>query len=364
MNGRALRHLGMRVIRDGALAAVLVVVAAGPVLADDSGEPIALRYTASADCPDAVAFENLVRGRTTRARFVPVGQTRTFDVLLRGGEHPSGRLTVLRDGAAEGTREVHADSCGEAADALALIAALAVDPTASLGPTPSAPPQPPPVATSNAASTPPEPSSRDVGTEPTARAGPTPPAAAKESAPAPVARSTAPHTLFIGADLVVAGGVPSGPLIGVSPLLGCRSSSTGLIAPSIRASFLRAGSSASDASGGSAAFTWTLGRLDGCVLSWPPGRARLLACARLEAGVVDASASGIPAAQSAGRPWVALGPAVRGEWDFLRPLFLEVDVAPLARLTTYRFWVLPNTTLYDVSTVGLEASAGLGAHFL
>ncbi|HEX8793811.1 MAG TPA: hypothetical protein VF765_22865 [Polyangiaceae bacterium] len=350
------------------LAAALCVIACAPLaLADESGEPIALDYRATSDCPDAAAFEQMVRGRTNRARFVASGQARTFAVTLTRGPHASGRLTVLRSGSIEGVREVHADSCAEGAEALALMVALAVDPSAILGPAAptnaaSGAPSPPAATTASAQAvqeeppavtqSPPSPLPAPLATTP-------PPS----ESPAPTSAAPPPHTVFVGTDLVVAGGAPSNPLFGVAPLLGWRSSSTGLIAPSIRASFLHAGSSVGEATGGSAAFTWNLGRLEGCVLSWPPGPAHLLACARVEAGVVDASGSGVPLATSRERAWVALGPVVRGEWSLLGPLFLTIDAAPMVRATTDRFYFRPDSTVYQVSWLGFEGGAGIGVHF-
>ena len=343
-------------------AALCVVVIAPRALAEEPGEPIALDYQASIDCPDAVTFEQMVRGRTTRARFVASGQARTFAVALTGGPHPSGRLTVLRSGSAEGVREVHADSCANGAAALALMVALAVDPSAIVGPTTvtnaASATLPRPIATTIA------PAAEDASPASAPRALPLPVSPVRTESPPVTTAPAPPRSVFVGTDLVVSGGTPSNPLFGVAPLLGWRSSSAAVLAPSVRASFLRADSNVVEATGGSAAFTWTLGRLDGCVLSWPTGPAHLLACARVEAGVLDASGSGVPGARATERAWLALGPVMRGEWELLPPLFLAIDAAPMVRATRDRFYMLPDTTLYRASTVGVEGSAGIGVHFL
>jgi hypothetical protein len=48
------------------------------------------------------------------------------------------------------------------------------------------------------------------------------------------------------------------------------------------------------------------------------------------------------------------------------PLLLDAEVAPIFRVTADHFYFVPNqdTTGYQVPQVGLEASAGLGLHFL
>lgn len=356
------------VLRRGLAAALCVIGSAPLALADEPGERIALEYRATSDCPDAAAFQQMVRGRTTRARFVASGQTRTFAVAVTGGPHPSGRLTVMRSGSIEGVRDVHADSCAEGAEALALMVALAVDPSAIVGPA---------TPTNATSSTLPPSTATTTAVEASQEAAPAAAPAPTTVLPAPLARSPArnesppaaraaapPHTVFVGTDLVVAGGGPSDPLFGVAPLLGWRSSATSLLAPSLRASFLVAASNVAEATGGSGAFTWMLGRLDGCLLSWPPGPAHLLACARVEAGVLEASGSGVPLASSTGRAWVALGPVARAEWELWAPLFVALDAAPMFRARTDRFYFRPYTTIYQVSTLGFEGGAGVGVHFL
>jgi hypothetical protein len=104
-----------RAVRYG-LAACLLVVTAGAAVraAGDESEPVHLEYRAADGCPDRAAFEARVRARTARARFVAgEGRTRTFVVELKAGAAPSGRFAVSRGGEAEGSRDVHADTCAE-----------------------------------------------------------------------------------------------------------------------------------------------------------------------------------------------------------------------------------------------------------
>jgi hypothetical protein len=146
--------------------------------------------------------------------------------------------------------------------------------------------------------------------------------------------------------------------------VGWRASAHAWLAPSLRASFARASTGSIATPEGSAVFTWTVGRVDGCLLSWPPGPAHLLACARIEAGILGGTGTGIAGARSTDSGWAATGPLLRGEWALLGPLFVEGDVAPMLRLTPYQFVFLPEATIYSVPTLGLEADAGVGVHFL
>jgi hypothetical protein len=89
-----------------------------------------------------------------------------------------------------------------------------------------------------------------------------------------------------------------------------------------------------------------------------------MACARIEAGALDAAGTGIPGARSGTSGWFAVGPLGRAEWELLAPLFLEAELAAMVHVTDDHFYFEPSTTVYDVPLVGFEASAGLGVHFL
>jgi hypothetical protein len=136
-------------------------------------------------------------------------------------------------------------------------------------------------------------------------------------------------------------------------------------APSVSLSFLRVPTGTLDVTGGGAAsFTWTTGRIDGCAVAWPPGRARLLGCARVEAGLLEAAGSGVGSAKSRGTFWFAAGPLVRAEWEILPPLFVAADGALMVRATADRFYFTQDSTVYTVPYVGAEAAVGVGVSFL
>ena len=120
------------------LAVVVAAVTAASVAAadDDEGERIRLEYRAAVGCPDQASFEAAARSRKAPLLFVHQGQARTFDVRIEAGPPFTGRLVLRRGDVVEGTREVHAGSCAEVADALSLMVQLAVDPSALLDPSP------------------------------------------------------------------------------------------------------------------------------------------------------------------------------------------------------------------------------------
>jgi hypothetical protein len=143
-----------------------------PAGASGDVEPIHFQYVASAPCPDEASFLALVRGRTQRWREAAVGAEDARQFLVEAGvsevgcrtrhssercgpEHQTAgrlawaRLTVTESGKAGAPREIRAPSCDEAVGAIAVVAALAIDPTASTAPVaaPTHPTPPPPAVT-------------------------------------------------------------------------------------------------------------------------------------------------------------------------------------------------------------------------
>ena len=376
----------------GAIAALLLAEGVELAAAEGEGEPIRLEYRAGAGCPAEAAFVDRIRARTARARFVRAGgRVRTFTVELEGGARPSGSVTVVNGPRTEGTRRLEADTCSDVADALALMVALALDPHAHPAETPlSGPsssvasgagpvgaPDLAPDASEVEASVPegsaPEPPAADAGavddagpdsssSSPASPSWIEPDVPATPPAPAP---PRPPLHFFGGIDLALASDVtPTSPLFAGAPYVGWRSTREGLLGPSFRASFLRAGTGTLTEPGGAASFTWTVGRLDACAMLWPAGRLRLGGCARVEGGVLEGSGEQIANALTQRSAWVALGALARVEWSLLGPLFLDAEGGPTFRITADRFYFLPGTTVYDVPVVGFSSEAGLGVHFL
>jgi len=110
-------------------------------------EPAAFQlvYTASAGCPNEADFVSRVTARTQHARLAKPGEDRrTFVVSLQAeGRRTKGSLTLEGPGGRTETREIVAETCEQAARAMSLIMALALDP-ASPEPGRETPPPPPP----------------------------------------------------------------------------------------------------------------------------------------------------------------------------------------------------------------------------
>jgi hypothetical protein len=350
-----------------ALAAGIGVAATA--YADDGAEREVVRlvYASGEACPDRAAFEGRVRARTTRASFGEAGASgRIFEVELAGGPSPHGSFAVWRKGVVQGTRQVSAETCSDVADALALAVALAIDPTTPLAAPPAAPQGAAPGTPSAGvpASPPASPAPPTRAAAFPSRAAPPPSLAAER----PSSRSgSLPHTVFFAADLAAATGIAPGTLVAFSPRLGWRLPGSSIVAPSFDVSFARASTGTLSVPEGEASFAWTVGRADACILGWPPASAaRLAACARLEGGQLRAAGLGsqVTDPQAHDRPWLAAGPLLRAEWALLRPLFLTADAASMVHVTDDRFYFVQQTTVRAVPLLGLEASLGLGVHFL
>ena len=351
------------------LAVAAAAATVGSVAAADDGDRIRLEYRAVEGCPDQASFEAEVRSRKAPVFFVDQGQTRTVDVRIEAGPPFAGRLVLRRGDVVEGTREVHAASCAEAADALSLMVQLAVDPSAVLDPSAS-PTAPAPVPSGSASASPSEPTAiapSPIASQPAPRPPPSVAPTSAHPVESPRAGFGAPlRTLYVGGDVAIATAVSPRILVAPSPYFGWRlPGGHGVFDPGLRLAFVYGTSGEINAEGGAAQFTWAVGRVDGCVLSWPaPGPAHLLVCARLEAGALTGAAAIVPGARSSTRGWLAAGSLLRAEWAPVGTLFVDADIAAMLHITDNRFYFAPNSTVYAVPFAGLEADAGLGVHFL
>jgi hypothetical protein len=336
---RGCRRANRRAVLDACVWG-LVVCSLGSVdahaLAQEYAEPIHLLYRAPPGCPDETAFVTRVRARTARMRLAGASEAvRSFTVEVESGRSALGRVVVEDRDHSQSTRQVRADTCSDVVDALALMVALAVDPT-SVAPTAATSSEAPPAVSSSTESRLSTASPRLGG------------------------------AVFGGADFAVATDVTPRTLLAGSPYVGWRSATAErLFAPSLRAAFIRAGSGMLGVPGGTAEFTWTVGRLDGCPIAWPRGALRVTECVRVEAGTLEAGAGmGVPAPRTALRAWLSAGALARAEWSFLPPIFIDAEAGAVLRVMQDRFYFNPAmTTAFQVPPLGVTAGVGVGALF-
>ena len=349
-------------------------------------EALRLDYVAASGCPSADAFLDQVRARSPRIRSASGNEpARTLVVRLASRNHrTTGRLTLREVDGSEAERSVVGESCSDVAAGLALIAALAVDPTASSetpasSGTPASSRTPGAPGISGIPGTPGTPSDAGADAAPVSESLATaPPATPPADLPQPpltavkVGASRSNDTalpaevdrrhwqLAFGAHGEVASGALPNVLVAVPVFVEVARVSGTLLAPAARVRFERAASGVVASAAGSAEFTWTAGSLDLCPIAWSRAALRLTPCLRTEVGAVEAAGINVQPARSGVRPWWSMGTVARGRWVVYGPLFVELEAAFLVAIVRDRFFLEQGGTVFRPSLVGGSASAGIG----
>lgn len=326
-----------------------------------------VRYDAHAGCPDERAFFDAVRARTSRVRLAAASEeARTFRVSIeKRGPNSVGRIVIEDVHEASAPRTVSAEACAEAINALALIAALSVDPNASLAPLPSAAPTP--------SATPATTATTDAGVEPPIDAAtPTATDAAVEIPIAPrpepgPEEPSLPITLrhAVGARADGMGFVAPGLRLGLRLQYALSFERGVAFSPALRLSFAWSESGELTTPSARATFTWWTGRLAACPFVWPSAPDRSIAfrpCAALDLGAVRAEGSVIARPQTRTRPWALAGATALVEWS-PGPLGLEFELGAGAPLYREDFFFAPNEVVYTPPPVVLHGGAGVVWHF-
>jgi hypothetical protein len=345
--------------------AAAATVAACAASSRPAGAQAATRvdYSASAGCPDEGAFVARVRARTSRLHPPSSGEAASeYRVQVTAREAGArGTLTVIEPSGATSSREVEGDTCESVVEALALIAALALDPDAS---TAALPPMPAPAPSTPKASSAPAQGAAG-GDTPSVISRDT--AAGARSEPPALAPWAGHLAAIAGAELT--SGLTPGALVG--PALSVeavwrRRDRPRAVEPvlDVRLGVSRLAASV-PAQVGSARFTWTLGRLEGCPVRVVVGSFEALPCVRFDGGDLQAVGLGVDLPRpAASRLWLSLGALGRLRWTPLAPIFLEVDAGVSAPLVRDRFYFdTPPTTIYDVPALAAIAGAAAGGRF-
>lgn len=313
---------------------------------------VQIDYDARAGCPSADSFVRQLLARAPRARLAVTGErVRTLVARVRpGAGHGLEGLLVVRDpGVAPTERTVRAETCDEVVTALAVIAAVVIDPvTARTGvvvdttapPADEAPPVDVPVAATTPVPAPP----------------PTPAPEAPPGLPAE------PRMWTISAGLgggLVAGAAPT-VLLSVPAFVEVSRAGHEVVRPSARLRVERTFSS-SNSEGG--AFVRTGGATDLCPIALGASSLRAQPCVRAELAALYAKGRGVEPVRSAVRPWFALGAVARVRIDLPSPLFVELEAALIIPVVRDRFYVEPYAVVYRAPTVGGTSAFALGASF-
>lgn len=319
------------------VAPCLLVWVGTPALAAGTERTFTVEYTASKSCPAKEGFVDAIRRRTAIARVAGPGEQPDVAMRVRlekkKGKRARGRLDITI-GTVSSKRDIEDASCEEVGSALALIAALAIDPlaetSAHLPPLPLPPDPHVPV----------EVGVRPAIPEPKLLADPRylgdtrakfPRQSEAEllipwslpAFPTTPLRQRSERTFQVGPGVEAAldiGPSPT-PLLGFTGIVGARSFEG--LPWAVRAELTYSLSTAESTAGGLAggdpvAFRFLRGRFEGCVPAWRPNDwFRIWPCASVGGGAVWGEArrnvASTEATTEATSPWFALGLAGRLE---------------------------------------------------
>ena len=352
----------------GLLCALLSGLAVEAVGQPTPREPIRLAYRSEGLCPSGEQFFSDVRARTEKIRPATSSEVaRTLKIEVEEGPSESrGSLSIAgTDGTTSSTRTVRAKTCRDVVTALALVAALAIDPearTSPLSPLMVSDAGQPPVPPSNDAGAPapailtsPEdggaPASREPIALPPRSSGATD---AGPSVETPREASRPSQTRFS-----VGVGAEGSSVLGVRPALsvtlGLDWVRDSMVSPAFLLRLTRSFQGTSVQTGGSANVTFSAAAIEPCPFAFRLGEAfALLPCARLAFGFLEAEGSGVTTPSSALRGWGDVGAHLRASFRLGGPVFLDAHGGARFPLFRDRFFVDQSTTLY-------EAPAALGA---
>lgn len=337
----------------------------------------AVRYEAPADCPDRNAFEARMRARSQRPKH---NAHREFEVELSRGEGGVvGSIAVREADGSVTRRRIAAADCEEAVDALALIAALALDSAAAQDER-----RPKPATTpastrggrraqrtrsdENARGQ----SADEAATDEAAADEPgTPPAAIE----APATRAITPRSngqpprsdpeATVGAELFASALALTAAAPNPQP---AAEIGAAVSAPIARAAALRmrlsariTGTQRAEAPLDQGTAELRLWSAAGAVCpgTSPSDALWLFGCGVFEAGAVSASGSDTDDARDKQRVWLAAGAGVELTWLVVAPLRLHASVEGLVPLYRDRF-LIGDRVVHRVPALAARAGLGVG----
>lgn len=317
--------------RYAAIAALSLFGVVRDALAEDPSPSLRFRVLVEeTGCPNDTFALQVLR-RVPSAKLAAPNEP-ALSMQVRLSTEPGivrGRLTLQESNGFVTERDVTGASCAEVTAALALIAAVFLDPNATADQPPKVPPRAEPQPDSAEA--------RGVW-----RVG-VGPAVGVHGATAP--RFTPGLALVVQAALERDRGLS--PLFSVSLMRGL----TSRVEVQTSVATLR----------------FTAARLQACPVAWPrAGNLRFRPCGLIEAGVLDAAGTETSDPQRVRAPWLAPGGALRAELNLSTILMISLDagfVVPLFRPEFYFDPDAPETVAFEVPPTGSTGHLGLLARF-
>jgi hypothetical protein len=330
-------------VRIGLCSAILLSAARGS--ADPlEPEPIRAELAAAPSCAEASSFVGQVLARTRRAREAqPNEPARTFTITIaEEGESLRGTLRVVTATREVLERKVEAKTCGEVVEALALVAALIVDPEALT--TPLEPPKPE--------------APRTTAATPSPWVPPIVP---------PPGEPAEPATVSAGLALEAASAIAP-TLIPVERLWGeVGWHGAGILHPSFGLALARASTQVTRNSL-TADILWVTGRVTACPLELVHAqRVSLRPCALFDVGMIRGKGANREDVSSAARaettPWVAPGVNLGLYLVPVSPLVLRLEAGGMVQIVKTRFIYDVRQEVYSIPLFGYYLGLGAGARF-
>jgi hypothetical protein len=332
----------------GALAWLAVSSFASAARAAPPGQPFRLEYWARGQCPDAIEFAREIQTRAPRLRPAEGDEPALgfyAELDARGGS-ATGHLTARSPDGREVKREVRGATCDDVVTALALIAALAADPSQPVE----------------------APSSGESATRRKAPRTPVEPVDEPSFDPLsePIVTDPAQRWTFgIGGGLEFDSSIAPTPGSGLSVVFEAEGPGGSAARPFYSLSAIRAAAASTETSGSTAAFTWLAFRLTGCPLRWPEQTPLFLRpCGFLDGGVLEGSVSLDTRSSDVTRPWFALGTFGRIEALVAEVVSFQLDGGVTVPLRHDEFRAGSGESVaFQVPSAGILGRIGLSYRF-
>ncbi len=330
-------------------------------------QPFRVTFSTAAGCGSAAAFEDEVLKRTDRLRLADSGEAAlVLSVeLAPSAEGIEGRLTLRENDGLVSVREVPGGDCEEVLSAMALIAALTVDPLAR-------PDREIPLARrmrnrrEPQSSPPPRPRRESPKRVIPRREPPKQKQEQERAEPSSAAPANAKPGLGfgVGQRVTVQTAVMPGATLGLGAHAELAVTGPSLWSPRLRLSGIFSQSGEIDAERGLAEFDWITARLQGCPVRFGFDRTwNIRPCAYLDAGRLHGAGSQIEPSDEKSVFWTAAGVEFSGELRVFGPLALGVEAGILLPFRRDRFLFEPDTELHEVPVAGFSGGVGLGLLF-
>jgi hypothetical protein len=318
----------------------------------DPPQAFRIEFSAPAGCGDSEQFGEEILKRTDRLRPAERGETALgfFVHLTRTDDGVRGQFAIREPDGALSLRDVPGRDCREVLSAMALIAALTVDPLARAD-------REVPVAQRR----------RLPKREPPRSAAPAPPR--PPPAPEPAREAPRPGYGFaIGQRVTVQSAVMPGIELGLGVHAEVASKAAGLFAPLIRVGALIARSGTLQEEHGTAELDWITARVTACPIRFGSDHGlSVRPCAFADAGRLHGAGDKIANADEKSVFWTAAGAEATAAARIVGPLRVGVDAGILVPLRRDRFVFDVSAgeqeLIHEVPVAGFSAGIGLGLPF-